>query len=119
MRRLPLVLAAVALGMAGAAALTGAFGLAPRSETGWVTEIEDRSLTQVDAFTLRTEDGRAIVFRVGRLDLDDGAFPAGHLREHRALNQPVLVRYREENGERVAFRLEDVVSSSPGSPASS
>ena len=44
---------------------------------------------------------------MGPLELDGGAFPAGHLREHMALNQPVAVAYREEDGERVAYRLVD------------
>jgi len=107
MRRLPLLVAALALGIAAAAAIAGAMGSAPRSETGLVATIEDRSLTEVDGFTLRTADGRQVAFRIGRLELDAGAFPAGHLREHLALSQPVVVRFREENGERIAFRLED------------
>jgi hypothetical protein len=61
----------------------------------------------VAAFTLRTADGRLVEFQVGRLKIDATSFPAGHLREHRLLNAPVMVTYREEGGSRVALRLQD------------
>ena len=117
MRRLPLLVATVAVGIAVAAAWLGASGTARLTATGLVAAIDDRSLTEVDAFTLRTADGRELVFRVGRLELDAGAFPAGHLREHLALGQPVTVRYREEAGALVAYRLEDAPGATPGASA--
>lgn len=107
LRRAPLLVAAVALVAGAAVVVLGLTGSATRTETGLVAAIEDRSLTQVDGFTLRTVAGQEVRFRIGRLELSGGAFPAGHLREHLALGQPVVVRYREENGERVAYRLED------------
>lgn len=74
---------------------------------GFVIQVKSTSITQVDSFVLRTPDGAELHFRVGPTELDNGAFPAGHLREHMALNQPVAVAYREENGERIAYRLKD------------
>ena len=84
-----------------------ACGPAPRTVAGFVVDVKSTSLTEIQSFTLRTQDGQEIVFRVGPLELDGGAFPAGHLREHMALSQPVAVAYREESGERVAYRLVD------------
>lgn len=90
-----------------ALALLSACGPQPSTAAGFVVDVKSSSITQVDSFTLRTPEGEEVVFRVGALELDGGAFPAGHLREHMALAQAVAVAYREENGERVAFRLAD------------
>lgn len=98
-RSLPVVLAA--------AVIAGACGPQPATAAGFVIDVQSSSLTQVDSFTLRTPEGAELVFRVGPLELDGGAFPAGHLREHMALAQAVAVAYREERGERVAIRLAD------------
>jgi len=86
---------------------TAACGPAPRTAAGFVVDVKSTSLTQIDSFTLRTQEGTEMVFGVGPLELDGGAFPAGHLREHMALAQAIAVAYREENGERVAYRLAD------------
>lgn len=94
------------LGLVIAIALA-ACGPAPQTVAGFVVDVKSTSLTQIDSFTLRTQDGQELVFRVGLLELDGGAFPAGHLREHMALNQAVAVAYREEGGERIAFKLVD------------
>jgi len=91
----------------GLAILLAACGPAPQTVAGFVADVKSSSITQVESFTLRTPEGQELVFRVGRLELDGGAFPAGHLREHMALAQAVAVAYREENGERVAYRLAD------------
>lgn len=84
-----------------------ACGPAPETAAGFVVDMKSVSLTQVDSFTLRTPEGTELAFRIGAIELDGGAFPAGHLREHMALNQAVAVAYRVENGERVAYRLVD------------
>ena len=80
---------------------------APQTMAGFVIDVKSTSLTEIQTFTLRTQDGQEIVFKVGALELDGGAFPAGHLRQHMALNAAVAVAYRMENGERVAYRLVD------------
>jgi hypothetical protein len=82
-------------------------GTGDKTVDGFVVDVQSTSLTQVDSFTLRTPEGETIVFRVGPLELDGGAFPAPHLREHMALNQAVAIAYREEDGEKVAYRLLD------------
>lgn len=94
-------------GLLAALLLLTACGQSPKTEAGFVVDVKATSLTQVDSFTLRTPEGEEILFRVGRLELDGGAFPAGHLREHLALAQALAVAYHEENGERVATRLVD------------
>ena len=98
-RFFPVVLAAVVA--------VGACGPQPATAAGFVIDAKSSSVTQVDSFTLRTPEGTELVFRVGPLELDGGAFPGGHLREHMAMAQAVAVAYREEGGERVAFRLAD------------
>jgi hypothetical protein len=115
--RLVLLLAAVGVAVAGVAAAILARTPAERTETGWVDSIDDRSLVDVRSFTLRTEDGRSIEFRVGRLVIDATSFPAGHLREHRLLNEPVVVTYREEDGALVAVRLQDAPGAGNAPPA--
>ena len=105
--RLVLLVALAGLALVVAAVATGALAPADRTETGWVAGIDDRSLTEVAGFTLRTADGRLLEFAVGRLTTDATSFPAGHLREHRLLNQPVVVTWRQEGEARVAVRLQD------------
>jgi hypothetical protein len=116
-RRLALLIGIVVVAVGGLAAAILARTPAEQSETGWVQSIEDRSLTQIDSFTLRTADGRTLDFRVGRVIIDATSFPPGHLREHRLLNQPVVVSYREEQGERVVFRLQDAPPAGETPPA--
>ncbi|MEX1173520.1 MAG: hypothetical protein WEG56_13015 [Chloroflexota bacterium] len=89
------------------AMLLTACGPAPQTAAGFVVDVKSTSLTQIDSFTLRTPEGEELLFRVGPLELEGGAFPAGHLREHMALAQAVAVAYRLEDGERVAYRLAD------------
>lgn len=84
-----------------------------RTETGVVVAVEAVSLTDVRGFTIRTADGRTVVFRVGRLE-NGAEFPPGHLAEHAATATQVLVTYRTEDGALVAFRIEDAPALSPG-----
>lgn len=84
-----------------------ACGPAPQTAAGFVVDVKSTSLTEIQSFTMRTQDGQELVLKVGPLELDGGAFPAGHLRQHMALNQAVAVAYRVEGGERVAYRLAD------------
>jgi hypothetical protein len=85
---------------------------ARHTETGVVIEVESTSLTNVTGFTIRTPDGREVEFAVGQLE-NGVQFPPGHLSEHVATAVPILVTYRDENGARVAVRLEDAAASSP------
>jgi hypothetical protein len=99
---------ALAFGCDGTAPqATGVSEETPRPVVGIVVAVEGTSPAQVDRFTLRTSEGRVLVFEVGQLDLSGGAFPAAHLRDHQASAEPVVVEYRVEGGRPVATRLTD------------
>jgi hypothetical protein len=113
---------ALVLGVAGlailaiVAVLVGALDRpADRTETGVVIGVDSVSLTDVRGFTLRTTDGRTVVFRIGELQ-NAGQFPPGHLGEHQATATPIVVTYREVSGERLAVRLEDAPATATTSP---
>lgn len=89
------------------AALTVGCGPATKSAAGIVVAVDQASLTDIRSFTLRTETGDMLTFRVGALDTSSGAFPANHLREHMATVVAVAVAYTEEDGALVAARLVD------------
>ena len=58
------------------------------------------------AFTLRTNSGQQVTFRIGTLENGD-LFPPGHLAEHLATSSPVRVFFRQDGADLVAYRLED------------
>jgi hypothetical protein len=77
-----------------------------QTEVGVVIDLDSASLTDVEGFTIRTPDGRTVVFRIG--ELENGVeFPPAHLGVHMADAYPVLVTYVEQDGERVVVRLDD------------
>lgn len=92
--------------------VASSFGRPARTEVGVVIAVEAVSLTDVRAFTIRTADGRTIVFRVGVLE-NGAEFPPGHLGEHQATAAPIRVTYRDEGGEHVAIRLDDAPAAAP------
>lgn len=73
---------------------------------GIVTSIDSTGLTEVHGFTLNAANGEALTFVMGNLEnaID---FAPGHLAEHQASADPVLVYFRVENGQLVVYRLED------------
>ena len=73
---------------------------------GVVTAVESRGPNDVRGFTLRSNSGETLVFVLGELE-NAVDFPPGHLVEHQAAAAPVLVFFREEDGNLVAFRIED------------
>lgn len=79
----------------------------PAAAVGIVIAVDQTSVTTVQTFTLRTNDGQEIVFTVGQLDVGGDAFPANHLREHMALAEPIKVDYWTEGADRAAIRLTD------------
>jgi hypothetical protein len=114
-RRRSVVVAAglvVAL-LAVAAIIVSTVAQPPRqTETGVVIAVDSTSLTDVKGFTIRTPDGRTVKFTLGPLE-NASQFAPGHLNEHVATAVPVLVTYRDENGQRVVVRLEDAVTPTP------
>ena len=117
-RRPAVVLIGIAIAVVAVSfVVVSAFGQAPRqTDTGLVIAVDSSGLTVVRGFTIRTDDGRTVVFRIG--SLENGAqFPPGHLLEHRATGVKIVVTYREENGELVAIRMEDAPGASPAASA--
>ncbi len=91
---------------AGLVASCGSDG--ERSVVGVIIDVQATSLTEIDSFTLRANEGRMLVFQVASdaaQDLREGFFP-GHLRTHALAAEQVTVFYREENGRLRAFRLQ-------------
>ena len=73
---------------------------------GVVVSIDSQGLAKVRGFTLRTMSGVDLKFVIGLLD--NGAdFPPGHLAEHQATLQPILVWFKVEDGKLVVYHLED------------
>lgn len=103
-RLLPLLVAAVAVVAVAVAALVSASG--DRTETGIVVGVQSTGLTDVSGFELRTTDGRAVDFRLGKLE-NATQFPPAHLLEHRVTAVPIIVHYRLEDGQPMAVRIED------------
>ena len=73
---------------------------------GQLVKLESEGLTRVRGFSLRTDDGAELEFRLGILE-NGAEFPPGHLGEHMALGAPIRVFFRLEGNERVVYRLED------------
>jgi hypothetical protein len=73
---------------------------------GVVVSIDSQGLDKVRGFTLRTRSGVELKFVIGQLD--NGAdFPPGHLAEHQATLQPILVWFKAQDGKLVVYHLED------------
>jgi len=89
------------------ALVLGACEAAESTAAGIVVNVEGTTVTDIQAFTLRTQPGQDVRFEVGQLEMADGAFPASHLREHMALASAVVVDYRPDGERLVAFRLSD------------
>jgi hypothetical protein len=75
--------------------------------TGVVISADGPDSTQVDSFSLRTNEGQVIQFKVGRLDLTGGGLPAPHLREHLLSGVPITVYYEVQDGANVATHYID------------
>jgi hypothetical protein len=108
-----LLIAAVALVVVAMSTIGQA---ASQTETGLVVAVDSSGLTDVRGFTIRTNDGRTVDFRIGVLE-NGAQFPPGHLLEHAATGVKVVVTYRRENGELVAIRLDDAPGASTVDPS--
>jgi hypothetical protein len=73
-------------------------------------DVESPNIQKVDSFTLRSDDGRQLKF-VAAPNFNEGVshlMTPGHMRQHMALGEPVLVTYRDDNGTLVALTAADV-----------
>ena len=103
--------AAVVLAVAATVFLAGRPNPDPAPSDGFravgvVVGVQSEGLDKVHGFTLRLDDGSLVEFDVGVLE-NGNIFPPSHLVEHLADSQPLRVFYREDDGRRVAYRLED------------
>jgi hypothetical protein len=76
---------------------------------GVLLDVEAPSIDKVNSFTLRTDDGQELHF-VTAPDFNQGVahlMTPGHMRQHMALADPVVVTYREDNGRLVALSATD------------
>jgi len=85
---------------------------APQTQTarGVLLDVVSPGIQQVTSFTLRTDAGEEMHF-VTAPDFNAGAthvMTPGHMRQHMALADPVLVTYRVDNGQLVALSAADV-----------
>ena len=90
-------------------ALAAACGDSDLSISGVIINVETLSLTEVDSFTVRGNNGQTIVFEVNAkaaLDAEQGLAPS-HLREHALAVEEVTVSYYVTNDDRfIAIRVE-------------
>jgi hypothetical protein len=73
---------------------------------GVPVNIEAEGFSKVDAFTIRTDDGRQLRFLLGPLE-NATQFPPQHLAEHLAGSTRIRVYFRAQGTDEVAYRLED------------
>ena len=83
--------------------------------TGIVIAATGPNVASVTDFTLRTNYGETIPFKVGVLDVNNG-LPAPHLREHLQSGIPIFVTYHVENGVNIATRYIDALTPPTASP---
>jgi hypothetical protein len=91
------------------ALLVGCSAPQTQSVRGVLLDVVSPSIQQVDSFSLRTDDGRELDF-VTAPDFNKGVshvMTPGHMRQHMALADPVVVTYREESGKLIALSATD------------
>lgn len=70
---------------------------------GLVTGVEERSLVEVERFTVEDEEGRVFTFTTEGFI----GFTTSHFREHMMRAEPVRVRYRKDDDTLIAAFVED------------
>ncbi|MGI9145045.1 MAG: hypothetical protein ACR2IK_00595 [Chloroflexota bacterium] len=79
---------------------------------GVLLEVQSPGIQQVDRFSLRTDAGQEMLF-VTDPGFNSGAshlMTPGHMRQHMALADPVVVTYREDKGTLVALSATDATN---------
>lgn len=97
---LSLLVLIATIGVAGCRAHAQA---GPQTAKGLIVNVQARSIAETEAITLRADDGRELVLRVDR-GVD---FTPGHLREHMALGQPVVVTFEPTPDGLLAVKIDD------------
>ncbi len=80
-----------------------------RTARGVLLDVVSPGIQQVDRFSLRTDDGQLLTFVADPRFNASAAHPMtpGHMRQHMALADPVVVTYRTENNVLVALSATD------------
>ncbi len=85
----------------------GPAGAIPDSPlAGVIVAVDSRGLDDIRAFTLRTSDGALYDFDLSQMQAT-ATFPLGHLAEHQATADPVLVSFTIEDGLLIATAVDD------------
>ena len=77
-----------------------------RQASGVVMEVDSPSLGQVDAFELRTTEGKSLLFDTSELRFRPEV-PASHLLEHRLIGDTITVTYKQEGDRLMVTQLDD------------
>lgn len=83
---------------------------------GILIEVQGATLQRAEGFTLRTDDGREMVFTVAT-EFNAGVphpMSPGHMRQHMALVEPIVVTYVTREGRLVALSAVDAVEATRG-----
>lgn len=106
-RRRQISLGLTALGVA--ILLVFGFGLYNASRIprvrGVVTNVQARDIGHASTITVRTADGREILFHVD--DNVDPHWTPGHLRDHMLLGEAITILYRRDGDRLVAYQIAD------------
>jgi hypothetical protein len=70
---------------------------------GIVIAVEAQSVARAGAMTMRTVDGRELRLVIAA----EVPWTPGHLREHMAQGEPVIVEYRTQGADLLALRIDD------------
>jgi hypothetical protein len=81
----------------------------PQQRRGLVVDVQIASFTQIQAFTLQTDEGETHQLVV---EGNVGMTP-GHMREHMLLGDPVIVSIRYANGIQIATHVDDAIPPTP------
>ena len=84
---------------------------------GVVVHVESTGIDSVSGFTLRAIDGKTYDFVIGRLQ-NASQFPPGHLAEHAANSEPILVTFEALGPTIFAVRLDDANPAPSSAPSS-
>jgi hypothetical protein len=76
--------------------------------TGVIIDVQSESLSDVDTFTVRDDDGETFVFHVAPDAAQDPVegFNPTHLRSHALVAARVKISYRRADDELLALKLE-------------
>jgi len=85
---------------------SGSPAFVPDSPVAGVVTAVQMNGTTITGFTLHTNDGETLVFKIGVLQNADD-FPASQLQDYETTGAPILVFFNQTGSDLVVFRIED------------